>query len=321
VTCIAAFPTSFKRACCGGEVQVNLSFGSETGRTRSGAKGFSSKEKKQKKKKQDFHTHRRAHFRESERPDPEEVRARTIIALGKLGHQVLSTEPGAYDLRAWLKSLNSLLDDFQEKIGADKMDDELRIRREEVALSLVPSSSTSDFDKEIEKLNHEAATIKAELQESERRATSRRASLRDERDVCSKELKVEREKLAELQEARQSRALFSRLLKSGPSTDEAEARVAQLEAKLKGLEDEIDRSLKTKQAPSGGALEDSGASDVEAVKRLEAIQERLTELDSAKQARLQLAQEREMAAKTISDVISSMRLGAVQSGASGAQAQ
>ena len=77
-----------------------MSFGSETGRTRSGTKGSSSKEKKQKKKKkQEFHSHRRAHFQESERHDPEEVRARTIIALDKLGHQVLSTEPGGYDLR------------------------------------------------------------------------------------------------------------------------------------------------------------------------------------------------------------------------------
>lgn len=65
-----------------------MSFGGGTGRTRSGTKGFSSKEKKQKRKKQDYHIHKRAHFQETERPDPEEVRKRTILALERLGHQV-----------------------------------------------------------------------------------------------------------------------------------------------------------------------------------------------------------------------------------------
>ena len=72
-----------------------MSFGGGgTGRTRSGSKGFSSKEKKEKRKKQEYHIHKRAHFQETERPDAEEVRKRTILALEKLGHQVLSTEPG-----------------------------------------------------------------------------------------------------------------------------------------------------------------------------------------------------------------------------------
>ena len=143
-------------------MQVNLSFGSETGRTRSGTKGFSSKEKKQKKKKQEFHSHRRAHFQDSERYDPEEVRARTILALDKLGHQVLSTEPGGYDFRAWMKSLNSLLDDFQEKMGTDRITDEFRARLHEAVLSLVPSSS-QEIEQEVEKLNQEEAATRAAL--------------------------------------------------------------------------------------------------------------------------------------------------------------
>jgi len=215
-----------------------------------------------------------------------------------------------------IEGLNLVLDGFQEKVRAERIRDGLRGRRQEVALALVPSSS-SEIDQEIEKLNREEATTKAELEASARKATSRRASLRDERDACAKELKVEREKLAEMKEERQSRAFFSRILKSGPSTEGAEARVEQLEAKLKGLEEEIDRSLKTKQATGEGAREEPGSPGVESVKRLEAVQQRLTELQSAKQASLQLAHEREIATKRISDVISSMKLDGAQPGASG----
>ena len=94
---------TFKPARAGGEVQENLSFGSETGRTRSGTKGISGKSnKKTKRKKQEYHIHRRAYAQESERLKPAEVRARTILALDRLGHQVLSTEPGGYDLEDWL---------------------------------------------------------------------------------------------------------------------------------------------------------------------------------------------------------------------------
>jgi len=298
-----------------------LSFGSETGRTRSGSKGFSSKEKKQKRKKQDFHDHRRARFQEAERHDPEEVRARTVLALDKLGHQVLSTEPGGYDLRAWMRSFNSLLDDFQEKVGTDRITDEFRARREEAVLSLARPSASDEIDREIGKLNQEVAITRAAIEESDRKAAARRASLRDERDACERELKVERDKLAAIRDARESRPFFSRVLKAGPSTEQAEAKVAELESKLGGLEEEIERSRKVRLAAGAAASGKSGSSDIESLEKLESIQKRLNELHSAKEVTLQLAHEREVATKTISDMISSMRLDAAPSSAGGTQAQ
>ncbi len=210
-----------------------LSFGGGTGRTRSGTKGFSSKEKKQKRKKQDYHIHKRAHFQETERPDPEEVRKRTILALERLGHQVLSSEPGGYDLEDWMRSLNSLLEDFEEKVGDGVVGDEFRARSQQALGRLVPSSSAKEIDQEIEKTTEEQAAASAAVDEAERRASARLASLREERDACVKELKKEKEKLAEIKEARQSRQFFSRILRAGPSTEQAEASVAELESKLK----------------------------------------------------------------------------------------
>jgi hypothetical protein len=285
-----------------------LSFGSGTGRTRSGTKGFSNKEKKEKRKKQEFHIHKRARFEESEGLDPEKVRARTILALDRLGHQVLSTEPGGYDLEDWMRSLNSLLDDFEEKVGAERVTDEFRARRQEAMGHLVPSSSARDIDSEIEKLIQDQEAARAAVEEAERTATVRLASLREERDACGRELKVEKEKLAEIREARQSRQFFSRILRAGPSTEEAEASVEKLESKLKGLEEEIERSRKARSAARGGAIGEGDSAYLEARQKLEVARNKLLDLQASKQNLLQLAQEREIATQTISGMISSMKL-------------
>jgi len=289
-------------------VQVNLSFGSETGRARSGTKGFSSKAKKQKRKKQEFHGHRRAHFQESERLDPEQVRARTVFALDRLGHQVLSSEPGGYDLEDWLRNLNSLLDDFQEKVGTDRVTDEFRVRRQEALSHLVPSSSARDIESEIEMLTREEEAARVAVDEAERKATARLASLRAERDACGKELKAQKEKLAELREAAQSRKLFSRILRAGPSTEQAEAGVAALESKLKRLEEEIERSRKARTGAGGVAPGEGDSGYFEATERLEAAREKLLDLQSSRQNMLQLAREREEATQTISGMISALKL-------------
>jgi hypothetical protein len=283
-----------------------MSFGSGTGRTRSGSKGFSSKEKK--RKKQEFHSHRRAHFQESEGLDPENIRARTILALDRLGHQILSTEPGGYDLEDWTRSLNSLLDDFQEKVGAERVTDEFRERRQEALSHLALSSSAGEIDSEIEKLTQEEEAARTAVDEAERTATARLASLREEREACGKELKTQKEKLAQIREAKESRQFFSRILRAGPSTEESEARVSELESKLKGLEEEIELSKKARSAARGGAPGEGDSTYLDAKKRFEAARNKLLDLQSSKQNLLQLAREREIATQTISGMISSMKL-------------
>lgn len=290
-----------------------MSFGSETGRTRSGTKGFSGKaNKKLKRKKQEYHTHRRVHLQESERPNPEEVRSRTIIALDRLGHQRLSTEPGGYDLDDWLRSLNSLLDDFQEKVGAERIPDEFRNRLQLTLLSLAAPSSSSEIDVETEKLTQDEAAANAALEELERQEESRLASLREERDACARELKIEKARLAEIKEARQSRQFFSRLMRTGPSTDQAEGKIVELESKLSRLEEEIERSRKAVSAFGGSGPGPTGSAHIEAQQKLESIRKRLLDLQNARQSTLQLAREREIATKEISDSISSLKLGETQ---------
>ena len=295
-----------------------MSFGSETGRARSGTKGFSNKTKKLKRKKQDFHIHKRAHLQEPEELDLEQVRARTTLALDRLGHQVLSTEPGGYDLEDWTRNVNSLLDDFQEKVGADLITDEFRERRRAALLSLALPSASSDADSEMEKLVQEEAAAKEALAELDRKAATKLAALKDERDACEKELKIARQKLADLRAAKQSRPFFSRLIGPGPSTEQAEAKVAELEGKTGKLEEEIEthRKARSRLAENNPADGDSGRA--EARQRLDAAQERLTELQSARQGMLQLSREREVATKALSDLVSSINFGPPE-GKSGSQ--
>jgi hypothetical protein len=286
-----------------------LSFGSETGRTRSGTKvGSGNSKKKLKRKKQEYHVHRRAYFQESDQVNPEDVRARTVLALDRLGHQVLSTEPGGYDLEDWLRSLNSLLDDFQEKIGDHLIPEEFRRVRHESLLSLGHPFASGGADAELEKLTLEEGAARAALADLDRQAGERLASLREERDSCSRELKLEREKLAGMREAREGRKFFSRLVGGGPSTEHAEARVAELESKLSRLEEEIDKSRKARSGSGVTGAGKTGSANLEALERLEGIRNRLLELESAKLERLQLAREREAAAKAISESITSLRL-------------
>jgi len=286
-----------------------MSFGGGgTGRTRSGSKSFSGKEKKQKRKKQEYHDHMRAHFQETERPDAEEVRKRTILALERLGHQVLSSEPGGYDLEDWMRNVNALLDDFSEKVGDGLVGEEFRARSQQALSGLAPSSSATEMDSEIEKVTQEQAAASAAVGEAENTASARLASLREERDACVKKLNEERERLSEIK-ARQSRQLFSRLLRSGPSTAEAEKSVAELESKLEGLEREIERRRKARSDPAY----------IEAEKRFEAARSKLLELQSSRQGLLQLAREREAATQALSAMISSLKLS--EAAPNGADAQ
>lgn len=283
-----------------------MSFGSETGRARSGSKGFSSKEKKLKRKKQEYHTHKRAHLQEETQLDPEQVRERTIIALDRLGHQVLSTEPGGYDLLAWLRSLNALLDDFQERVGADQLSPEFLAVRQRVTESLAPSGLPEDINKEVEKLTKEAAAARSSLDELEEKAAAKLSSLRAEREETTKKVKVQKEKLAATVEARRTRSLFARLVNAGPSAADAEKAVTDVESKLKGVEDEIETTLKTRSVAGGRSLGEFEAARLELLQRLDEIQKRLGEIRAAEETKLQLAREREEATKAVGDAIRSI---------------
>lgn len=284
-----------------------MSFGSQTGRTRSGSKNFSNKEKKLKRKKQEFHTHKRLHEQVGVPVDLEEVRARTLLTLDRLGHQVLSTEPGGYDLEHWVRSLNSLLDDFQEKLGPEKVTAAFLETRQRVVGSLaVPS--TGEIESEMQRLTVEEGEATAAIERAKKKAADQLTALKEKRVSRESELHEKKERLAEMKKAKQSRGLFSRVLRSAPPTEQAEAEVASLETELQELDVEVEKSRKARSAGEGDPEQ------LEAQNRLEAAAARLAQLQSARQASLQLASEREAATKALADAISALVLQDAQAG-------
>ena len=77
-----------------------MSFGG-SGRSSFGSKGFAGGQKKEKRKKQEFHRHK-VKYSEEEHLDFQHLKERTVTALGKLGAQVFSLEPGGYTFENWM---------------------------------------------------------------------------------------------------------------------------------------------------------------------------------------------------------------------------
>jgi hypothetical protein len=275
--------------------------GSQTGRTRGGAKGFSNKEKKVKRRKQEYHSHRRPYDQGAERADPEQARARTMLALDRLGHQVLSNEPGGYDLEHWMRTLNSLLDDLLEKVGPENVPKEFASEREQALIGLAMVTRSPDFEIEMEALRREEQEARSALELGERKRAEKLTQLKERRLDLERELKGKREEFLELRKRSQSRGLFSRMIRSGPSIQQEEESIKTLEADLRALGEEIERS----RHENGG---DGAAERLQAQRKLEDVRARLSELQASRENSLQLSQQREAATQRLSALISSWTL-------------
>jgi len=268
-----------------------LSYGGSSGRTFTGRSRASSG-KKSRRKKQEFHRHRVRGI-EEEGPDAGQVRSRTILALDRLGHQVFSPLPGGYDLQRWTNNLNSLLDDYERRIGPDQLPPGFRKARED-ALMLLRPVDTSSLDAQIEKLGREETEESRKKSEERALLESRIRKARVEQESCSKELETERGKLAAAEKENREKGFFGRLLEGTQRTDELKAKVGDLERKLKIINDEV---AKLRESLAGLAAKPSageaGTTDPAEIDRL--VSER-TE-------KLQLAKERELATMAIAELI------------------
>lgn len=273
--------------------------------SRSGGK--SAPRKKVKRAKSEIKAPRRR-VAEPKELDLEEVRKRVLEALEHLGHQKFSTEPGGYDLKSWTKSLKTLLDDFEKKVGKDALSKGYHDKRKEVEKEFSKVPDSSKIDEEIDTVRKEESEIRSKMQEESERISARLSAIGADKVGRSKELEEEKEKLKGVQEERKSASFFSRLMgRGGPPTEPVETRIAELEKGLKMLEEEalnlqtVRKSLEGRSL-SGGGLHD-GLWD-----RVEALAAKLEELDDAKQVRLQLAKEREDAMSALRDLVSKVNV-------------
>jgi len=195
-------------------------------------------------KNQSFHQ-RKIRIQETPKLDHDQLKSRTIMALNKLGQQKFSTEPGGYSLSNWVKGMNILLDEFEEKMGPGKIPEDYVEKRSELNNLLARPIQTSSIDGSISDLKQNTAEVEGRIAEGRARLVSRIAELKSEQDSCTAELVRERERAPGLA-TENSSSFLKRLFvgdrraspKDAGKTEELESRLESLQAKLEALESE-----------------------------------------------------------------------------------
>ncbi len=287
-----------------GVAELALSFSSSSGRSRSSSKGSAGK-KSTKKKKQEFHTTRRKAAKE-EQPDLANIKERTVSALGHLGQQKFSGEPGGYDIKSWVKSLRLLLEDFESKVGEDRLPADYASQKNKVLENLSKDPDTSEIEGQIEATRKEEVEIKHKLDRETDRVAARIVEVRNENERHSKELESEKTKLEQLNEERKQVSFFSKLVgRKGPTTKPVEDRITELKLLLASLEAERVSLANARESinrnPTSGA--DPYGDDW---KRLDEAGRRIGELEAEVKSRMQRAQERADAAEALAKLVSAM---------------
>jgi hypothetical protein len=253
-------------------------------------------------KKQEFH---RRKIRFSERPklDYEQIKARTIIALDKLGHQKFSAEPGGYSLENWMKGMNLLLDEFEEKMGAAKLPSEYAEKRRELTDCMSKPVDLSSIDNSMAELRQNEEEVVRRFDEARAQAAAKVDELRDEQARFSAELVEEKERLSAAAAEQRSGSFFRRLFgrRSTPPADASEGKVEELESRLRALPDEILEQQRTVKSIDQRSSESPWAEDW---KKLESLQVRLKELENERLEKVQLVREREATTASIASAIS-----------------
>jgi hypothetical protein len=291
-----------------------LSYGGGSGRSSSGSRGFSGAQKKEKKRKQEFHKHK-IKYAEEERPDFQHLKERTMVALDRLGHQVFSLEPGGYSLHNWMTSFNLLLDDFEDKAGSSNLPKEYHDKRQALTAELLKPVETSDLDSEIDRLGKEIddlnQRIAKELQDSgaqrseaKEQTSSKLSGMKRRQAKVAKELEEAKIRLADAKKEKQS--LFKRIFSQSDSpTSSAQRRVSDLETEHANLENDM-RELLARSADLSPARESERVT--EARSRIQELNADLGELEGTKLEKMQLFEKRERVTKSLAELISSINL-------------
>jgi len=252
-----------------------------------------SSSKKVRHRKQDFHEHR-VRLAESGTPqDFQTLRERTLQSLDKLGHQVFPPD-SSYGMQNWMKSLGVLLDDFEVRASSMVTLPESYVAgKASILATLSKGFAFPEMDGAIAGARAEVAQISARIGNRDGAYFgSRLAALKTKREGLVMELEAERASISRIKAERSGR-LFQRMLgQRPPSTAEMEVHAAALAKDI----DESDSQM--------AALREEEVRYREAKRELAAAADKLADLEANKLERLQLAPEREQAAKVLADEIS-----------------
>lgn len=246
-------------------------------------------------------------YSEPAKLDYNQLKARTIIALDKLGHQKFAAESGGYSLETWVRGVSLLLDEFEEKIGEARLPKEYVEKRRLLTDYFLRPVDTSSIDASISGLGGEEAEVVRKLGDERDRVKARIDGLRKDVAKCTEELEKEQPQAAVQPLPERSGSLLRRLFagRQASATREETDRRAELEKKLQSLQAEISAQqevLKSidQQSPASPIAEDW--------KALESLQARIRELERERLEKTQLAKEREEFTASIADAISNINV-------------
>jgi len=240
---------------------------------------------------------------EPKQVDYEQLKARTIIALDKLGHQKFSPEPGGYSLENWMKGVNLLLDDFEEKMGESKLPRGYVEKKRLMFDYLLKPVDTSSIDGSISELKQKEVEVVRRLHEERTRTASKIDELQNELAKRSAELEEEEALPVDTVTPERPKSFFSRLL-GRTHTSSAKAsqdKFGESDPRLQSLPGEISeqrRLLKSidQRSPTSPLAEEW--------KTLESLQARIKELESERLEKIQLVKEREEVTASMAEMIS-----------------
>ncbi|GEM_PF-706973 len=298
---------------------------SGAGRSSFGRKGSSSApQKKTRRKKQEYHTHKVGKFvaEETELLDIETLKERTILSLKKLGAQKFSPEPGGYGLENWLTSLNLLLDDFEEKIGKKYLPQEYFETRRNVVEELLKPVDVSDIENEIRKCQNGEREIELQLLNTSRERRGRWEKeiatdsesiqqLEEKRKDLSYELGEQERKLIERRDESGSLSFIRKIFRgsSSSSSIRIEERINEIKKSLEDIDRKID-SLKKRRDKVTSRLEyqvSPESEDARLAALLSDLRSKISELEEEKMRRLQISEKRINSTKQIAEIVAKIK--------------
>lgn len=295
-----------------------MSFSSGSGRSSFNKKGFSGSQKKERKKKQEFHKHKIKFAEGESHLDFEQMKSRVSVALDKLGHQVFSLEPGGYTFQNWMTSFNLLLDDFEDKAsGFLDLPKEYHDSRQRLGAELLNPVDVSDLDTEVQNLESEIQSIKLKVSETsgelqairekeQKETLSKIDDLKEEESESAKELEGARNELELRKKARKS--FFSRLFSNSLDNSSIESAQSRLDS-IRARKEALNKDLRQLQNSDKSSTKDLDEELSRLRDSLTSLQQRLGELEAKRLERLQLTEKRAQATAELSAIISSLRIG------------
>lgn len=255
-------------------------------------------------KNQSFHQ-RKIRIPETPKLDYDQLKSRTVLALNRLGQQKFSTEPGGYSLENWVRGVNILLDEFEEKMGVGRLSTDYVEKRHVLNDRLSEPISTTSIDKSISELRQNVADVEGRIKAGRARLVSRLVELKSEQDRCSTELVREQERISTLAADKSSDSFLKRLFggNSRTSAKDSGTQVKELESRLGGLSNEMLGQQKLLKSVDQHSPESPFA---EEWKALESLQARLDALEGERLERVQLVKERKEMTASIANTISGL---------------